>query len=63
MAQPLDAHLQTLYPLTLDGARWMPYVFHPSFSPLDVLLLPVFSIFCVVIVLFGLSLVKAGQLS
>lgn len=51
-AQPFDANWQTFQPLRFDGARWIPYVTKPRFSPLRVLALPLFKMVLMVFLMF-----------
>tara|TARA_R100000329_G_C7450730_1_gene158633 strand:+ start:154 stop:447 length:294 start_codon:yes stop_codon:yes gene_type:complete len=45
IAQPWEAQAQTLYPLKLEGAKCMPCVKYPNFSPFTIFALPLVNIF------------------
>jgi len=47
MAQPLLAHKQTLWPDSFEGARWIPKVLNPHFSPFTVFAFPELSNFMI----------------
>ena len=44
IAQPWEAQAQTLYPLRFEGAKWIPCVMYPNFSPFTIFALPLVNI-------------------
>jgi hypothetical protein len=55
IAHPWDAQAQTLYPLRLEGAKWIPCVMYPNFSPFIILALPLVNIFIIILLFYELG--------